>query len=241
VNGLSVDNEDIVAFDGTNFELYFDGSDVGLSDFTIDAFAIIGDTEILMSFTKAGSVPNISGTVDDSDIVKFTGSLGSQTSGTFELYFDGSDLGLTRNGEDIDAIEVELASDGAVLRLLLSTTGKFRANGLSGADEDIFACNSPATGPNTACESLTPYFDGSDVGLSGNSEDVDGLAVSSGGIYLSTSGNFSTNDLSGADEDVFLCNTPGTGTNTSCSFFTPLFDGSAYGLGGNDIFAFDLP
>ncbi len=242
MNGLSVDNEDIVAFDGTNFSLYFDGSDVGLSDFTIDAFAIISDTEILMSFARARSVPSISGTVDDSDIVKFTAtSLGAITTGSFTLFFDGSDLGLTRNGEDIDAIEVELASDGAVLKLLLSTTGKFRANGLSGADEDIFACNSPATGPNTACESLTLYFDGSDVALSGNGEDVDGLAVNGGDIFLSTSGNFSTNGLSGADEDVFVCNTPDTGTNTSCSSFTLLFDGSAYGLEGNDIFAFDLP
>ncbi len=235
--GLSVDNEDIVAFDGTNFSLYFDGSDVGLSDFTIDAFAIIGDTEILMSFTRAGSVPDISGTVDDSDIVKFTAtSLGEITTGSFTLYFDGSDVGLASGSEDVDSLE--LLPDGT---LLLSTTGKFRANGLSGADEDLFACNSPATGPNTACGSLTLYFDGSDVALSGNSEDVDGLAVSGGDIYLSTSGNFSTNDLSGADEDVFLCNTPDTGTNTSCSSFTLLFDGSAYGLGGNDIFAFDLP
>ncbi len=236
MNGRSVDNEDIVAFDGTDFSLYFDGSDVGLSDFTIDAFAIIGDNEILISFTRAGSVPGVSGTVDDSDIVKFTGSLGSQTSGTFELYFDGSDVGLASGSEDVDS--VELLPDGT---LLLSTTGKFRANGLSGADEDIVACNSPATGPNTACGSLTLYFDGSDVALSGNSEDVDGLAVSGGGIYLSTIGNFSTNDLSGADEDIFVCNTPDIGTNTSCSSFTLLFDGSAHGLAGNDIFAFDLP
>ena len=71
--------------------------------------------------------------------------------------------------------------------------------------------------------------------------ELHGLAVSGGGIYLSTSGNFSTSGLSGADEDVFLCNTAGIGTNTSCSSFTLLFDGTAYGLDGNDIFAFDLP
>ncbi len=231
-----MDNEDIVAFDGTNFSLYFDGSDVGLSGFTIDAFAIIGDTEILMSFTKAGSVPGISGTVDDSDIVKFTGSLGSQTSGTFELYFDGSDVGLASGGEDVDSIE--LLSDGTTL--LLSTTGSFRTNGLSGRDEDILAFTPSSLGDSTE-GSWALYFDGSDVALSGNSEDVDGLAVRGGNIYLSTTGNFSTSGLSGADEDVFVCNTPNTGTNTSCSSFTPFFDGSAYGLSGNDIFAFDLP
>ena len=104
--------------------------------------------------------------------------------------------------------------------------------------------SSPATpnaGPNTACGSLTLYFDGSDVGLSRSSEDVDGLAVTGGSIYLSTRGNFSTNGFSGADEDVFVCHSPDTGTNTSCSSFVLLFDGSAYGLGGTDIFAFAVP
>ncbi len=231
-----MDNEDIVAFDGTDFSLYFDGSDVGLSAFTIDAFAIIGDTEILMSFTRAGSVPDISDTVDDSDIVKFTAtSLGEISQGSFTLYFDGSDVGLASGGEDVDSLE--LLSDGT---LLLSTTGSFRTNGLSGRDEDILAFTPGSLGDTTA-GSWTLYFDGSDVGLSGRSEDVDGLAVSGGDIYLSTTGNFSTNGFSGADEDVFVCNTPESGANTSCSFFTLLFDGSAYGLGGNDIFAFDLP
>ncbi len=220
MNGLNVDDEDIVAFDGTDFSLYFDGSDVALSDLTIDAFAIIGDTEILMSFTKAGSVPNISGTVDDSDIVKFTAtSLGEITTGSFTLYFDGSDVGLASGGEDVDSLE--LLPDGT---LLLSTTGSFRTNGISGRDEDILAFTPSSLGYNTL-GSWALYFDGSDVALSGNSEDVDGLAVSGGDIYLSTSGNFSTNDLSGADEDVFVCNTPGTGTNTSCSSFTHLLDG----------------
>ncbi len=236
MNGLSVDDEDIVAFDGTNFSLYFDGTDVGLGGFAIDAFAIIGDTEILMSFTKAGSVPDISGTVDDSDIVKFTAtSLGEITTGAFSLYFDGSDVGLASGGEDVDSLE--LLADGT---LLLSTTGSFRINGISGRDEDILAFTPDSLGDITS-GSWAPYFDGSDVALSSKSEDVDGLAVSGGDIYLSTTGNFSTSGFSGADEDVFVCNTPDIGTNTLCSSYTLLFDGSAYGLGGNDIFAFDLP
>ncbi len=236
MNGLSVDNEDIVAFDGTDFSLYFDGSDAGLSGFTIDAFAIISEAEILMSFTKAGSVPDISGTVDDSDIVKFTAtSQGEITTGSFTLYFDGSDVGLVSGGEDVDSLE--LLPDGT---LLLSTTGSFRTNGLSGRDEDILAFTPSSLGYSTL-GSWALYFDGSDVALSGRSEDVDGLAVSDGDIYLSTIGNFSTGGFSGADEDIFVCNTPDIGTNTLCSSISLLFDGSAYGLGGNDIFAFDLP
>jgi len=78
VDGLSVANEDIIAFDGTGFSKYFDGSDVGVGGHRIDGFAIISGDEIIMSFSSSGSVPGISGTVDDSDIVKFTAtSLGT--------------------------------------------------------------------------------------------------------------------------------------------------------------------
>ena len=238
VAGLSAGNEDIIAWHGAaGFSLYFDGSDVGLSSFAIDAFAIQSPTQILMSFTAAGSIPGISGTVDDSDIVRFTAaSLGDNTAGSFSLYFDASDVGLTLADEDVDAIE--LLPSGA---FLLSTTGSFSVSGLSGSDKDIFACNSPTTGPSSACGSLTPYFVGTAVGLSNTNEDVDGLAVGGGNIYLSTTGGFSVSGLAGSDEDVFICRSPTTGTNTSCSSFSLFFDGSVYGLGRNDIKASDLP
>ncbi len=245
VGGLSVANEDIVAFDGTNFSLYFDGSALGLAGFTIDAFAILDSSTILISFTGPGSVPGIPGTTDDSDIVKFTAaSPGDNTSGSFSLYFDGSDVGLTQSGEDVDAIEVSTLPDGRPL-LLISTTNSFSVPGVSGQDEDIiaFTPDSPGSlGSNTA-GSWAMYFDGSDVGLATNSgEDVDGVAVAADGkLYLSSVGNFSVNGVSGADEDVYVCISPTTGANTSCASFTLFFDGSAYGLGSNDLFAIELP
>jgi len=231
-----VANEDIVAFYGSNFSLYFDGSDVGVGGFTLDAFAIVSPSEILMSFTEAGSIGTL-GTVDDSDIVKFTAtSLGITTAGTFSLYFDGSDIGLTTSFEDVDAIELVGGN------IHLSTTDSFGVNGLSGADEDVFVCNNPTTGSATACGSLSLYFDGSDVSLTSDGEDVDGLAVAANGnIYLSTISSFSINGLSGANEDIFVCNNPTTGTNTACASWTLFFDGSNYGLSSNDLFAIDLP
>ena len=239
MGGLSIANEDIVAFNGTNFSLYFDGGDVGLGGLAIDAFAIVGDTEILMSFTKAGSVPGIAGTVDDSDLVKFTAiSLGeNNTAGSFELYFDGSDVGLTASSEDIDA--VELLPDGT---LLLSTIGSFTANELVGNDVDIFACNLPTTGPDTACESVTLYFDGAAAGLADSNHDVDALAVDgTGKVSISVIRRFNVDSLSGVDEDVFVCDPAGAAPINACNSWSLSFDGSAYGLGGNDIFAFDLP
>jgi hypothetical protein len=87
------------------------------------------------------------------------------------------------------------------------------------------------------------YFDGSDVGLSNSNENVDAAAVDAAGrIYLSTTGNFSVTGASGADEDVFVFTPTTLGANTSGSFSPSLyFDGSAFGLAGNDVFAIDLP
>jgi PKD repeat protein len=238
LGGLSVANEDIVAFDGTGFSLLFDGSDVGLSSATIDAFAVISPSEILLSFSDARSVAGISGTVDDSDVVKFTAtSLGTTTAGSFSMYFDASDVGLSTSDEDVDAIE--LLPNG---HLLLSTTGPFSVSGASGEDEDLLEFTPTSLGATTA-GAWKLYFDGSDVGLSSSDEDVDGLAVdAAGNVYLSTTGAFSVSGLSGADEDVFVFRPTRLGPTTAGGFGPGLFfDGSLYGLGGNDVFAIDLP
>ena len=108
--------------------MYFDGSDVGLSSSgssDVDAFYLLDDGTLLLSFVGATTIPDV-GAVDDSDIVRFTGTFGSNTSGTYEWYFDGSDVELTSNGEDVDAIG--FAPDG---RLLISTTGNPSVSGVS--------------------------------------------------------------------------------------------------------------
>jgi len=240
VGGLAAANEDIVAFDGSAFNVYFDGSDVGLGSLAIDAFAITGPSEILFSFTEPGSVPGISGTVDDSDLVRFVAtSLGENTTGSFSPYFDGSDVGLTFNAEDIDA--VELLPNG---HLLFSTTGAFGVTGVSGADEDVIEFTPASLGENTV-GSWALYFDGSDVGFwDGAGEDADALAVdAAGNIYLSSAGRFSVPGVAGEDDDVFVFTPSSTGSNTSGTYASTLFfDGSAYGLGvNNGLFAIDLP
>jgi hypothetical protein len=87
------------------------------------------------------------------------------------------------------------------------------------------------------------YFDGSDVGISTANENVDAAAVDAAGrVYLSTTGNFTATGVSGADEDVFVFNQTALGAATSGTFTSALyFDGSAFGLGSNDITALDLP
>ena len=82
----------------------------------------------------------------DEDLLAFTpSSLGPTTSGTFAMYFDGSDVGLTANGEDVDAAAVDAAG-----RIYLSTRDDFAVTGASGADEDVFVFNPSTLGANTA-------------------------------------------------------------------------------------------
>jgi len=240
VGALSFSDEDILHYNGSAFAMLFDGSDVGVSALDLDAFYIVDSDSILMSFNNAAVISSL-GTVDDSDIVRFdASSLGTTTSGTFSLFFDGSLVDVATDNEDVDAIE--LLPDG---RLLVSTIGGTLVTGVVGTvqDEDILAFTPTTPGVFTS-GTWAMYFDGSDVDLATtNGEDVDALDVASNGdIYLSTLDAFSVTGVSGADEDVFVCGSPTTGAETACTFSPTLyFDGSALGLGRNDVDGINLP
>lgn len=239
VGGVAVANEDVVAFDGSRFVLAFDGSDVGVGPLRIDALSSLDADSLLLSFDTAGTVPGITGTVDDSDIVRFDATaLGAATSGTFSLWFDGSDVGLTADAHDIDAVE-RLANGS----LLLSTTGTVTVSGVTARDEDVLAFTRSSAEP-TSAGSYALLFDGSDVALGESAEDVDALAVdASSRFHLSTTDAFAVPGIAGQDEDVFVF-TPTTldPPLTSGSYAASLvFDGSALGLAANDVMALDLP
>jgi secreted trypsin-like serine protease len=235
LDGLSVAPDDIVAWDGSNFSLFFDGSDVGLSDafgtLTINAFSVVSPNQILLSFAQTGGILGF-GNFDDSDIVQFTAtSLGEATQGTWSYYFDGSDVGLTRSGEDIDALE--LLADG---RLLISTTGSVRVPGISGRDEDLLVFAPGSLGSSTS-GTWSLYFDGGNRGLGGRSEDVDGASVGPDQeIYLSTTGGFAVSGVSGGGNDIFVFR-PASGSYDSSLYF----DGSVQGLGSIGLTAIDIP
>jgi hypothetical protein len=238
VSGVSATNEDVLFTDGASFSLAFDGSDVGLSALRIDAFSWLDADSLVFSFDTPGSVPGIVGTVDDSDVVRFdANSLGARTSGVFSLLVDASDLGLSADAHDLDA--VEMLPDGS---LLLSTTGALGVAGVNAADADLVRFVPTSLGGLTAGR-LSLYFDGSDIGLTATGEDVDAAAVdSSGRIYLSTVDAFSVTGVSGQDEDVVVFQPSTLGPTTSGTFLRALaFDGSVFGLAANDVFAVDVP
>ena len=227
--GLAYNDEDIVAYNVSTgvWSMYFDGSDVGVTG-DVDAFSLRPNGSILLSLDAAATVGSL-GTVDDSDIIRFTPtSTGATTAGTFTWYFDGSDVGLTTDGEDIDALSFAL--DG---RLVISTRGSFNVTGVSGADEDLIAFTSTTLGSTTS-GTWSWYFDGSDVGLNtASSEDINGVWIDpvTNEIYLTTAGAFSVTGVSGDGADIFIC-TPGTlGSATTCAF-NMYWDGSAFGFAG---------
>jgi hypothetical protein len=221
----------------------FDGSDVGISG-DIDAFDVLDNGHILMSFDASTSVTGV-GTVADSDVVEFTPtSLGSTTAGTFTWKFDASDVGLTASiydYEDVDALY--FMSDGT---MLVSTRGAFSVTGISGQDEDLIRFTATSWGSTTA-GTWSWYFDGSDVGLStSSSEDVDGIWLDQAitpypYIYLSTLGSFSVTGVSGENDDIFVFRPTAVGSTTTGTFATTLYlDGSLFGLSSYDIDGFDV-
>ncbi len=234
--GFAFNDEDIVAYDtGTGtWSLYFDGSDVGVTG-DINAFSLLSDGSILMSF-DATTTAGAAGSVDDSDIVQFfPTSTGSNTAGTFSFFFDGSDVGLTTNDEDIDAIAISTDS-----KLVISTIGNVSVSGASGGDEDLLIFTASAFGSTTS-GSWALHFDGSDVALNTSStEDVNGAWIdsTSGAVYLTTLGAFSVTGVSGDGADIFAC-AGSFGSTTTCAF-SMYWDGSANGFAGEVMDAFDI-
>jgi hypothetical protein len=231
--GVAFEDEDINMLDTStgNWSMYFDGSDVGLGSSSaadIDAFHFLADGSVLMSLAGDITVPDL-GLVDESDIIQFVPqSLGTNTAGSFNLYFDGSDVDLTTLSDDIDALFVLANGD-----LLVSMAGGDTAGSISFRDEDILLFRPTSLGSNTA-GAWSLYFDGSDVGLNDYiSEDVWGIWLDEtlGDIYFTTKDIFDVANISGDGADIVLCQPSSTGTNTACSFMLEL-DGSTSGLSG---------
>jgi hypothetical protein len=240
VGGVSAADEDIVRWNGgSSFELLFDGSDVGLSSVSIDAIAVIDANEILLSFAESTSISGL-GVVENSDILLFSAtSLGSATSGAFSIYLDGTDIGLTDAGENVDGLEYIVDSSAPLgFRVLISTADSFAVTGASGSDEDVFEFTPTMTGANTLGSSLF-YFDGSDVGLT--TSDVDGLARTASSLYVSLLNDASVRSPLFGNEDVLACIGLTTGSTTSCGPWNFFFDGSGFGIRGGNVNAIDLP
>lgn len=237
VGGVAYKDEDILSYNTSTGEwaLFFDGSDVGITT-DVDAFAQLNDGSLLLSFEIETAVSGL-GIVDDSDIVRFTPEfLGATTSGTFSWYFDGSDVELTTDSEDVDAFAVVSGT------LQISMLGDPSVTGLTGLrDEDLLTFTPTQLGEATS-GSWSLYFDGSDVGLGEtDEEDLQGTYIdpAAGTIYLSTKGHFSVPELDGTGADIAICTPVTLGADTSCTY-TSFWRGASHGLTTDTIDAFGI-
>lgn len=228
IQGIPFAEEDVLAFDIEQgaWSLFFDGSVFGLdvNSAGVDAFTRLEDGSLLISLTRATVLPNL-GEVDDSDILRLIPGGGEGiAAGQWELYFDGSDVGLTANGEDVDA--VTMGADGA---LYLSFLGRFDVDGLIARDEDIVRFIPETLGPDTTGV-WRAFFNGTMVGLGpSRSEDVWGAHISGDEIYLTSRSKFNVLGLSGQTADVFACSLANVAGPNDCAF-SLIWDGDAHGF-----------
>lgn len=220
VGGVSFRDEDIVRFNSATgtWELFFDGSDVGVGNNDLDAFELKADGGaplgfvIIMSFERKFSNLAGLGAVQPWDIVKFTPSIiGNATAGSWSIFLQGNTVGLNNSSENIDAIAFD-PSD----RLVISTVGTAVVPGLTAKDEDLMVWDGSA---------WQLYLDGSAIKLTTGNEDVDGAWIEPTGdknIYLSTKGNFNAvsngTAVSGSNSDIFGVS-PGAATPPITSGF----------------------
>lgn len=221
VAGLgAVDNEDIVAYDLITgaWSWVFDGSDVGLGSYAIDALARLPEGDLLLSFAnRTVRIPGLIGgpgggdRIDNTDIVRFhPTSLGPDTAGTFHFHFDGSDVGLTSNNHNVDALS--RTPEG---NLLLSLEGSFAWGKFAWGPSDVFLFVPTELGAFTS-GSFAPYFYGLAASLGDDpGENVGGAArMPDGRMLLVMRGPFATATASGTGVDVLelspVASRPGT-------------------------------
>ena len=169
--GKNVDNSDILRFapeslgedTAGDWSLYLDGSDVDLKtpQETIDALTVLADGRIVISTSgpvKVGSV-----NAKSRDLVVFTPtSLGETTSGSWALYFDGSDVGLlSASSENLTAVHQDEENGDLYIATSL-------------ADGEILVCSPTTEGSYSDC-TFTVFWDATANGLDSN--EIDAIAI----------------------------------------------------------------
>lgn len=206
-----------------------------MGDNDVNAFYLADNGDIYVSFNKSQNMhgkANYHGPeqIKDTNIYRFVpDSLGENTAGHFELYFDGSDVGLSSDGEDIDALYIEPSGSLIISTLDLKVPGSGGTT-LRGKDEDLLVFTPTSLGENTA-GTWSLFLNGSAQGLNEPSEDISGVWLNSQSqIFLTAKGNFSVAGAQGDGADIFVCTLGGSG----CTFSLAL-DGSTIGLAGERI------
>ena len=180
-DGLAYEPGDIIGAQGLGgaWFMAFDASDNGLTanqnvnafDLTVpelngNAAAVPGAIYLTFSQPRV-RVPGVPGWVTSSDAVVFEEAQnGNAPEDNYEMFFDGSDVGLTTRAEQIDSLSlweigpfapnaVDLPSDCTAGMLFISTAANYRVpaaegGSLTGRGGDVLAFCATNLGPDTA-------------------------------------------------------------------------------------------
>ncbi|NJN05508.1 MAG: tandem-95 repeat protein, partial [Rhodobacteraceae bacterium] len=198
ISGLGwVDGTDIIRFIPTSigpttagrFEWFFDGSDVGLNWYFeyLDAIGFSPDGRLVVSTRGWFFASNLFGLPQDLFVFNAQ-RFGADTAGSWELYFDGSDIGLSSSTENIAGLWIDPNNND----LYLSTTGGSRPQGGGvGTNADLLLCQQPTFGANSACTAVSVSFDGSSVGFT---RPIDALSLELNDPPVAQDDAFSTDE-----------------------------------------------
>ncbi len=158
-------------------------------------------------------------------------STGNITAGSFQWYFDGSDVAISTAGEAIDALSIDGAGKLVISVRGAAVVSRPGTSPIRAADEDLMSFTFSSSGVSTS-GAWTWLFDGSDVGL--KDEDIDALWIDpvNGELYLSVENTFSVNGASGGGGTIFVCDPGTTGATTTCTY-RPYWNAAAAGLSLN--------
>lgn len=182
IEGLGeVDDSDVIEYTpdpagcGT-FALRLKGADVGLTkgEEDIDALGIAEDGSLVVSTIGTAKVLGSTGELKakDQDLIKL-----DEATGTWSLYFDGSDVELTKGSEDIRSVWLDAFDPTqGIQNIYLTISGKFNVesnNEDKGDKNDLEGCSLLQSGDTTECF-FHKLLDGKEIGAENQ---LDGLAV----------------------------------------------------------------
>ena len=182
IEGLGeVDDSDVIEYTpdpagcGT-FAFRLKGADVGLTkgEEDIDALGIAEDGSLVVSTIGTAKVLGSTGEfkAKDQDLIKL-----DEAAGTWSLYFDGSDVELTKGSEDIRSVWLDaFDTTQQIQNIYLTISGKFNVesnNEDKGDKNDLEGCSLLQSGDTTECF-FHKLLDGKEIGAENQ---LDGLAV----------------------------------------------------------------
>lgn len=227
VGGVRFAAGDILRYSPTDgWSLYFDASDVGVSDNVLD-FEMMDmgspngndNLSILMSFAGRQLVGGVA--FRPQDMVRFRPNrMGSLTQGAFDISVRGADYSLTTVGERIDAL-----GETRYHLLAISTTGNALVYGPGRTI--IRAAHHDLLGFHPYWHEWSSYLDGAPIsGL--RSENLGAIWIDqlTNDLYVTIPGSFNLGGVSGNGKDIVRLAWNGDGSYTPSLFW----DGSDHGL-----------